>query len=72
MRPVQREVCEHVIEGFLVQGDDIHVTSFVICVTSGTVEPLRFGKSAVKSGPLCNVVADIGMTNDTKFALRLI
>lgn len=72
MRSVQREVRERVIEGFLVQANNIHVTPFVVGVTTSTVEPLRLRKPAVKTGLLCNVVADFGMTDDAQFALRLI
>ncbi len=72
VRSVQCEIRQHVVEVLLVKVNNFHVATFMIGMATFAVESLRFRKPAVESGFLRDVVANFCMTNDAKFALRLV
>lgn len=69
---VQCKVRQHVVEALLVEVDNFHVATFMIGMAAFAVESLRFRQPAMEAGFLCDVVANFCMTNDAKFALRLV
>ena len=72
MSTKQSEVRQRMIEGGLVECNDVDITTFMLCVAGRTLESVIGRKPSVKTGMQTDVGPDIFMAGNAKVTLRLL